>query len=70
MSLAAVSKHVGVLDEANLLIRTREGRLHWRRFNPAALEAARASIDGFMWVIMTRRAPRSLSRLFRTDQFM
>lgn len=46
MSLAAVSKHVRVLDDANLLVQTREGRLVWRQFNPGALEPARASIDG------------------------
>ncbi|MCU1281613.1 MAG: Transcriptional regulator, ArsR family protein [bacterium] len=44
MSLAAVSKHVGVLDDANLLVQTREGRLLWRRLNPEALEPARATI--------------------------
>lgn len=37
MSLAAVSKHVRVLDEANLLTARREGRLHWRRLNREAL---------------------------------
>jgi DNA-binding transcriptional ArsR family regulator len=45
MSLAAVSKHVGVLDEAQLLVQTREGRLLWRRFNPQALEPARATLE-------------------------
>jgi len=45
MSLAAVSKHVGVLDDANLLVRTRDGRRHWRRFNPGALQPALATIE-------------------------
>lgn len=45
MSLAAVAKHVRVLDEARLLVQTREGRENWRRFNPASLEPARASIE-------------------------
>jgi DNA-binding transcriptional ArsR family regulator len=45
MSLAAVAKHVRVLDEARLLVETRDGRRRWRRFNPAALEPARASIE-------------------------
>ncbi len=45
MSLAAVSKHVGVLDDANLLHQTREGRLLWRQLNPDALEPARATIE-------------------------
>jgi DNA-binding transcriptional ArsR family regulator len=45
MSLAAVSKHVGVLDEAKLLLRTREGRLLWRQLNPEALAPATATIE-------------------------
>lgn len=45
MSLAAVAKHVRVLDEAELLAETQEGRLHWRRLNPRALEPARASLE-------------------------
>lgn len=45
MSLAAVSKHVRVLEEASLVTRAREGRWHWCRLNPRALEPARASID-------------------------
>jgi len=45
MSLAAVSKHVRVLEEADLLSPTIEGRLHWCRVNPDTLVQARASID-------------------------
>ena len=45
MSLAAVSKHVGVLDEANLLVQARDGRLLWRQLNPQGLEPARATIE-------------------------
>ncbi|UJR84651.1 ArsR/SmtB family transcription factor [Sandaracinus amylolyticus] len=45
MSLAAVAKHVKVLEEAALLRATREGRLHWCELDPAALEPARASIE-------------------------
>ena len=45
MSLAAVSKHVRVLDEAKLLSREQEGRLQWRRFTPEALEPALASLE-------------------------
>jgi DNA-binding transcriptional ArsR family regulator len=45
MSLAAVSKHVRVLETANLIAPSREGRLHWCRLNPDALEPARASIE-------------------------
>ncbi|MFZ5896349.1 MAG: ArsR/SmtB family transcription factor [Myxococcota bacterium] len=45
MSLAAVSKHVQVLAEAGLLSLTREGRVHWCRLQPEALETARATLD-------------------------
>lgn len=45
MSLAAVSKHVGVLGQANLVTQSKEGRLHWCRLNPDALEPARATIE-------------------------
>ncbi len=45
MSLAAVSKHVGVLAKAGLISLTREGRLQWCRLQPEALRPARASID-------------------------
>ncbi|AKF02950.1 ArsR/SmtB family transcription factor [Sandaracinus amylolyticus] len=45
MSLAAVAKHVKVLEDAALLRATREGRLHWCELDPAALEPARASIE-------------------------
>lgn len=45
MSLAAVSKHVGVLAKAGLISLSREGRLQWCRLRPEALKPARASID-------------------------
>jgi len=45
MSLAAVSKHVRVLEDARLIAPTIEGRLHWCRLAPAPLEVARAAID-------------------------
>jgi DNA-binding transcriptional ArsR family regulator len=45
MSLAAVSKHIGVLDDARLLVQTRDGRLVWRRFNAEALEPAQTTLD-------------------------
>jgi len=45
MTLAAVSKHVRVLDEADLLTCEQDGRLQWRRLNPAPLHAAQSSID-------------------------
>ena len=45
MSLAAVSKHVRVLEDARLIAPTIEGRLHWCRLDRAPLKDARASID-------------------------
>ena len=45
MSLAAVSKHVRVLDDAGLLSTEKDGRLMWRTFQPEKLEPARACID-------------------------
>jgi DNA-binding transcriptional ArsR family regulator len=45
MSLAAVAKHVAVLDEAKLLSPARQGRRVWRQLNPAAMAMATASID-------------------------
>ncbi len=45
MSLAAVSKHIRVLEDAELISHTNEGRLHLCRLNPRALEPARASIE-------------------------
>jgi DNA-binding transcriptional ArsR family regulator len=44
MTLAAVSKHVRVLDEARLLTREQDGRRQWRRLNPAPLQKAQSSI--------------------------
>ena len=45
MTLAAVSKHIRVLEDANLLSPTHEGRVHWCRLNPQTLEPARSSIE-------------------------
>ena len=45
MSLAAVSKHIKVLEGAALLRQTREGRIHRCQFNPAPLENASALIS-------------------------
>jgi DNA-binding transcriptional ArsR family regulator len=44
LTLAAVSKHVRVLDEARLLTREQDGRLQWRRLNPEPLEAVQSSL--------------------------
>ena len=42
LSLAAVSKHLGVLERAGLVTREARGRERVCRINPAALEDARA----------------------------
>ncbi|TDJ64285.1 MAG: transcriptional regulator [Proteobacteria bacterium] len=40
MSLAAVSKHLKLLEEAGLMARRVEGRTHYCRLNPRGLERA------------------------------
>lgn len=47
MSLAAVSKHLGVLAEAGLISRERRGRVIWCKLEPDALRAATVWIQGF-----------------------
>lgn len=47
MSLAAVSKHLRVLEKAGLVTRTREGRVHRMRANPAAVDEARQWIEQY-----------------------
>lgn len=44
MSLAAVSKHLQVLERAGLLARRREGRIHHLRAKPEAVASAHAWI--------------------------
>jgi DNA-binding transcriptional ArsR family regulator len=45
MSLAAVSKHIGVLEQAGLVRRRVEGRTHWLALNPAPLVGAEEWIE-------------------------
>ena len=45
ISLAAVSKHLGVLERAGLVTREARGRERLCRMNPAALEDARAWLE-------------------------
>jgi len=45
MSLAAVSKHIGVLERANLVRRRRVGREHLLSFNPGSLDQASVWVD-------------------------
>ena len=40
MSLAAISKHIKILERARLLTRKRQGRIHECALNPAALKSA------------------------------
>ncbi|VDC33295.1 ArsR/SmtB family transcription factor [Pseudogemmobacter humi] len=47
MSLAAISKHLGVLAEAGLISRERRGRVIWCRLEPDALRAASVWMQGF-----------------------
>ncbi len=45
MSLNAVSKHIKILERANLVRRRREGREHILSYNPKPLDAASSWID-------------------------
>jgi DNA-binding transcriptional ArsR family regulator len=47
MSLAAISKHLGVLADAGLISRERRGRLIWCKLEPDALRAASVWMQGF-----------------------
>lgn len=47
MSLAAISKHLGVLADAGLITRERRGRVIWCRLEPDALRAASVWMQGF-----------------------
>jgi DNA-binding transcriptional ArsR family regulator len=46
MSLAAVSKHVQVLERAGIVRRRVEGRVHWIGLDPRPLNEARGWLDG------------------------
>lgn len=47
MSLAAISKHLGVLADAGLISRERRGRVIWCRLEPDAMRAASVWMQGF-----------------------
>jgi DNA-binding transcriptional ArsR family regulator len=47
MSLAAISKHLGVLSDAGLVSRERRGRVIWCKLEPDALRAASVWMQGF-----------------------
>jgi hypothetical protein len=40
MSLAAISKHIKILEKATLLIRKKQGRIHECTLNPTAIRTA------------------------------
>lgn len=47
LSLAAVSKHLKVLEAAKLIIKRRHGREHFIRLSPAALKSAEAYLQHY-----------------------
>ena len=47
VSLAAVSKHLGVLTRAGLISQERRGRVVWCKLEPDALRAASVWMQGF-----------------------
>ena len=48
MSLPAISKHLKVLERAGLLTRTREGRVHRMRADPASLRNAQEWVNCYV----------------------
>jgi len=47
MSLAAVSKHLGVLTGAGLISQEKRGRVKWCKLEPDAMRAASVWMQGF-----------------------
>ena len=47
MSLAAISKHLGILARAGLISQERRGRVKWCRLEPDALREASIWMQGF-----------------------
>lgn len=47
MSLAAISKHLGLLARAGLITRERRGRVTWCKLEPDALRAASVWMQSF-----------------------
>ncbi|MBY0574503.1 MAG: metalloregulator ArsR/SmtB family transcription factor [Undibacterium sp.] len=52
MSLAAISKHVKILEEAKLLIRKKSGRIHECSINPAAMKTVEEYVQFYtqFWI--------------------
>ena len=47
MSLAAISKHLGILTRAGLISQERRGRVKWCKLEPDALKDASVWMQGF-----------------------
>jgi DNA-binding transcriptional ArsR family regulator len=47
MSLAAISKHLGILTEAGLISREKRGRVIWCKLEPDAMRSASVWMQGF-----------------------
>ena len=47
MSLAAISKHLGILSRAGLIAQERRGRVVWCKLQPDALRSASVWMQGF-----------------------
>jgi len=47
LSLAAVSKHLKVLEKAKLIVKRKLGREHYVALSPAALKTAQAYLDKY-----------------------
>ena len=47
MSLAAISKHLGVLTSAGLITQEKRGRVKWCKLEPNALKEASVWMQGF-----------------------
>jgi DNA-binding transcriptional ArsR family regulator len=47
VSLQAISKHIGVLADAGLVVRERAGRTHWCRLRAAPMKPAGEWIGGY-----------------------
>jgi DNA-binding transcriptional ArsR family regulator len=58
MSQPAVSKHVRILVDAELLSKTREGRYRWCRLNRGAFQSARESIEELRGTVTPKKNVR------------
>jgi len=47
ISLTAISKHLGILADAGLIVREKRGRVIWCKLEPDAMRAATVWMQGF-----------------------